>query len=41
MIELEKNKLVGITALLVNAAKIDEHYTDSEKKIILNVLSVV
>ena len=38
MIELEKNKLVGITALLVNAAKIDEHYTDSEKKIILKFI---
>mgnify|MGYP001276155967 CR=1 FL=1 len=38
MKKLEKNKLIGITALLVNAAKIDEHYTESEKKIIIKFI---
>ena len=33
--KLDKKELTGIAALLVHAAKIDEHYSDKEKKIIL------
>ena len=35
MIKLDKESVTGIAALLVHAAKIDEHYSDKEKKIIL------
>ena len=35
MSKLDKKQLTGIAALLVHAAKIDEHYSDKEKKIIL------
>ena len=35
MSEFSKSEIVGISALLVHAAKIDEHYSDKEKKIIL------
>ena len=35
MNKLDKKQLTGIAALLVHAAKIDEHYSDKEKKIIL------
>ena len=31
---LDKKSVIGITALLVHAAKIDENYTESEKKLI-------
>jgi len=31
---LNKESIIGITALLVHAARIDEKYTDSEKKLI-------
>tara|TARA_B100000214_G_scaffold306426_1_gene237473 strand:- start:83 stop:484 length:402 start_codon:yes stop_codon:yes gene_type:complete len=34
MNKLDKKQLTGISALLVHAAKIDEHYSDKEKKII-------
>ena len=34
MENLEKNQLIGISALLVHAAKVDDNYTDYEKKII-------
>ena len=37
MTEINK-KIVGITALLVHAAKLDENYTDSEKKLIKNFI---
>ena len=36
--ELDKEKLIGISALLVHVAKIDDNYTDKEKKIIFNFL---
>ena len=41
MNKLDQNSVIGITALLVHAAKIDEIYTESEKKIITerNVIS--
>ena len=35
MSKLDKKQLTGIAALLVHAAKIDEHYSEKEKKIIL------
>ena len=35
MNKLDKKQLTGIAALLVHAAKIDELYSDKEKKIIL------
>ena len=34
MINLDKKNIVGIAALLVHAAKIDEQYTDQEKILI-------
>ena len=34
MENLKKNQLIGISALLVHAAKVDDNYTDHEKKII-------
>ena len=34
MNKIDKKQLTGIAALLVHAAKIDEHYSDKEKKII-------
>ncbi len=36
--ELDTEKLKGISALFVHAAKIDEHYTDRERKLISNFL---
>ncbi|MFL2890187.1 MAG: TerB family tellurite resistance protein [Pelagibacteraceae bacterium] len=35
---LKKKDLTGIAALLINIAKIDEHYTEVEKKIINNFI---
>jgi len=32
--ELDSKDLTGISALLIHTAKIDEHYTDNEKKLI-------
>ena len=34
MLKLEKKEIVGISALLIHAAKIDEIYSEKEKKII-------
>ena len=34
MITLNKENIIGISALLVHAAKIDENYSDHEKKLI-------
>ena len=34
MSELDKNSIIGITALLVHAAKIDEIYSEHEKDLI-------
>ena len=36
--ELDTEKLIGITALFIHAAKIDGNYTDKEKNIILGFL---
>jgi len=38
MDELNDKDLIGITALLIHAAKIDENYTDKEKKLILQFI---
>ena len=39
MIKLKDENITGIAALLVHAAKIDENYTEKEKKIILSLIS--
>ncbi len=38
MLKFEKKEVIGIAALLIHAAKIDEIYSDKEKKIILNFI---
>ena len=38
MIKIEEKQFTGIAALLIHAAKIDEIYSDKEKKIILNFI---
>ena len=35
----DNKKIVGITALLVHAAKLDENYTDNEKKLIKSFIN--
>ena len=39
MMTENNKKIVGITALLVHAAKLDENYTDSEKKLIKSFIN--
>ena len=34
MSKLDKKSVIGISALLVHAAKIDENYSDHEKEIV-------
>tara|TARA_X000000368_G_C22711672_1_gene571301 strand:+ start:254 stop:646 length:393 start_codon:yes stop_codon:yes gene_type:complete len=36
MLKLEQKEVIGIAALLIHAAKIDEIYSEKEKKIILS-----
>ncbi len=36
--QIDNEKLIGIVALLVHAAKIDDNYTDKEKEIIINFI---
>ncbi len=38
MLELEQKEIIGIAALLIHAAKIDEIYSEKEKKIILEFI---
>ena len=38
MTKLEQKELIGISALLIHAAKIDEIYSEKEKNIILNFI---
>ena len=38
MLKLEQKQIIGITALLIHAAKIDEIYTEKEKKIIITFI---
>ena len=39
MEKIEQKDLIGITALLIHAAKIDENYSEKEKKIIKDFLN--
>ena len=39
MNKFEKKEIIGIPALLIHAAKIDENYTESEKKLVLNFIN--
>ena len=39
MLKLEHKQIIGIAALLIHAAKIDEIYSEKEKKIILNFIN--
>ena len=36
---IEDSEIVGVVALLVHASKLDENYTNDEKKIIKNFIS--
>ena len=38
MLKLKREEIIGIAALLIHAAKIDEIYSEKEKKIVLNFL---
>ena len=38
MLKIDQKELIGISALLIHAAKIDEIYSEKEKKIILNFI---
>ena len=38
MLKLEQKQIIGIAALLIHAAKIDEMYSEKEKKIILSFI---
>ena len=38
MEKIDQKDLIGITALLIHAAKIDENYSEKEKKIIKDFL---
>ena len=38
MLKLEQKEMVGIAALLIHAAKIDDIYSEKEKKIILSFI---
>ena len=38
MLKLDQKEIIGIAALLIHAAKIDEIYSEKEKKIIINFI---
>ena len=38
MLKLEQKQIIGIAALLIHAAKIDEIYSEKEKKIIISFI---
>ena len=38
MLKLDQKQIIGIAALLIHAAKIDEIYTEKEKKIIISFI---
>ena len=38
MLKLEQKEIIGVSALLIHAAKIDEIYSEKEKNIILNFI---
>ena len=39
--KIDKTNLIGVSSLLVHAAKIDENYTDKEKKLIEKFISTI
>ena len=39
MLKLEQKEIIGVSALLIHAAKIDEIYSEKEKNIILNFIN--
>ena len=39
--KIDRQKLIGVTALMVHAAKIDENYTNNEKNLILNFIEKI
>ena len=39
--QIDSEKLIGIVALLVHAAKIDDNYTEKEKKIIISFIKKI
>ena len=41
MLRIDQKELIGISALLIHAAKIDELYSEKEKKIILNFIEKI
>ena len=38
MLKLDQKEIIGISALLIHAAKIDENYSEKEKKLIFNFI---
>ena len=40
MLKLEQKQIIGIAALLIHAAKIDEIYSEKEKKIIISFIKI-
>ena len=38
MLKLDQKEIIGISALLIHAAKIDEIYSEKEKKLIFNFI---
>ena len=38
MLKLKQKEIIGVSALLIHAAKIDEIYSEKEKNIILNFI---
>ena len=40
-INLNKENLIGLTALLIHAAKIDENYSNHEKEIIISLIKSI
>ena len=39
--KIDKTNLIGVSSLLVHAAKIDENYTENEKKLIEKFISTI
>ena len=40
MKKIDDKSMIGVVALLIHAAKIDENYSENEKKIILNFIKI-
>ena len=41
MSKLDKNSVIGISALLVHAANIDEIYSDQEKELVKDFIKIL